>query len=60
MSPFKALSKKQLLAPVWQATPFCSTCMSRQSLSQSKAAETTFWVWPLVSPFFQSALRERL
>ena len=44
LSPLTTQSKKQLLFPVWQAAPFCSTCIKRQSLSQSKAAEITFCV----------------
>ena len=45
---------------MWQAPgPCCSTLIQTASWSQSTRISTTRWVWPELSPFFQSALRER-
>src|SRR5687768_1929452 len=54
-------SKKQLRAPVWQATPSpCwSTRTSTTSPSQSARTSTTRWVLPEVSPLCQRSLRLR-
>ena len=46
---------------MWQAPgPACSTLIQTASWSQSTRISTTRWTWPEVSPFFQSARRERL
>src|SRR6266511_93651 len=44
-------SSQQLLAPVWQAPPTCSTRTSNASRSQSACTERTYCRWPEVSPF---------
>ena len=49
--------KKQVLFPVWQAAPICSTLARIVSLSQSSVRDFTNWRCPDVSPFVQSSLR---
>ena len=49
--------KKQVLLPVWQAAPICSTFARMVSLSQSRVRDFTNWRWPEVRPLVQSSLR---
>jgi hypothetical protein len=44
---------------VWQAGPAGVTWRSTASASQSTAAPTTRWTFPLVAPLCQSSLRDR-
>ena len=46
---------KQLRRPVWQATPVCSTLMTRASSSQSVRTSTILWTCPEVAPFSHSS-----